>query len=269
MEHDKETDRLERKTDPESIREQARWCGIKPGQRLLDLGCGPGKTTAILRDMVQPGGTVLGLDASEDRIAHARRHYGNREGIQFAVHDLRKPLDRFGLFDAVWVRFVLEYFHRENREVVQRIYESLRPGGFLYLIDLDHNFLSHYEMPPAMAALLPIISRRLEEHYNFDAYAGRKLYSHLYDLGFEEIDVQVTANHTVFGEIGDIDSYNWTSKLEVMVPLVGDLLESYPGGSQGFVDDCRRFFHDPRRFSYNPLIMCKGRKPTGPTPDAE
>ena len=42
MEHEEEKDRLEMKTDPLVLRKQAEWCGIKPGQRLLDFGCGPG-----------------------------------------------------------------------------------------------------------------------------------------------------------------------------------------------------------------------------------
>lgn len=55
MEHEEEKDRLERKTDPSALRKQAQWCGIKPGQHLLDLGCGPGKTTAILYDLISTG----------------------------------------------------------------------------------------------------------------------------------------------------------------------------------------------------------------------
>ncbi|MCE5262965.1 MAG: methyltransferase type 11, partial [Deltaproteobacteria bacterium] len=62
MENEEEKDRLEMKTDPLVLRKQAEWCGIKPGQRLLDLGCGPGKTTAILYDLIQPGGSIVGLD---------------------------------------------------------------------------------------------------------------------------------------------------------------------------------------------------------------
>ena len=59
MEHAEETSRLERKTDPSYVEAQARWCGLKPGQRVLDAGCGPGKTTSILHSLVQPGGSVL------------------------------------------------------------------------------------------------------------------------------------------------------------------------------------------------------------------
>ncbi len=266
MEHGEETRRLERKTDPRALHRQARWCGIGPGQRLLDLGCGPGKTTSLLHKWVQPGGSVVGLDASPERIAHARRRYGDAAGIEFVLHDLREPLDRFGKFDAIWVRFVLEYFRRESRDIVRNCRESLRPGGWLYLIDLDHNALNHHELPARMAELLPEISRRLEELYNFDAYAGRKLYAHLFDLGFEDIAVDVTAHHVIYGRSRDADRYNWTKKLEVTAPRLADLFEAYPGGYAGFVHDFKTFFHHPRRFTYTPLILCKGKKPESRDP---
>jgi SAM-dependent methyltransferase len=261
MEHKEETHRLLWKTDSADVRRQARWCGVKPGQRLLDLGCGPGKTTAILHRMVQPGGSIVGLDASPERIAHAQKRYGGKAGIEFVVHDLTKPLSRFGTFDAVWVRFVLEYFCRQSQDIVRNIADSLHPGGFLYLIDLDHNALNHYELPAPMAKILPELSRHLEEMYNFDAYAGRKLYSYLFDLGFEDIDVKVTGHNVIYGKSREVDSYNWTRKIEVTESRLAHLFKTYPSGYERFLLDFREFFHDPRRFTYSPLILCKGRKP--------
>ena len=35
--------RLEVKTDPQALQRQALWCGVKPGMRVLDAGCGAGK----------------------------------------------------------------------------------------------------------------------------------------------------------------------------------------------------------------------------------
>lgn len=267
MEHEEEKDRLERKTDPSALRKQAQWCGIKPGQHLLDLGCGPGKTTAILYDLIQPGGSILGLDASPERIAHAKKCYGDKPGMEFAVHDIELPLSNFGKFDAIWVRFVLEYYRQQSRDIVRNIANNLNQGGFLYLLDLDYNCLSHYELPLPLAKIIPKIIHRLEDVYNFDAYAGRKLYAYLFDLGFENIEISVTAHHVIYGKIRDVDSYNWTKKIEVIAPRLADLFEKYPGGYQRYLMEFRKFFHDPRRFTYTPLIMCKGRKPDNILPD--
>ncbi|MCG2777986.1 MAG: methyltransferase domain-containing protein, partial [Desulfobacterales bacterium] len=65
MENLEESIRIELKTDPVVVRKQAMWCGLKPGLRVLDVGCGPGKTSATLHEMIQPDGELLGLDFSE------------------------------------------------------------------------------------------------------------------------------------------------------------------------------------------------------------
>src|SRR5580765_5090693 len=50
--------------------------GIRPGMKVLDVGCGPGEVSLILGDLVGPTGSVVGVDASEDvlRVARARAH---------------------------------------------------------------------------------------------------------------------------------------------------------------------------------------------------
>ena len=99
MENAEEAFRLEIKTDPEAVRNQAIWCGVKPGLRVLDLGCGSGKTTAILHEMVQPGGSATGIDFSADRIAYAIKHHGQLPGIGFSVCNFMEPLSGIGQFD--------------------------------------------------------------------------------------------------------------------------------------------------------------------------
>ena len=261
MEHAEETDRLERKTNPSRVREQARWCGLRAGQRVLDAGCGPGKTTAILHGLIQPGGYILGADLSEERIQHALEHYGGLPGIEFLVHDLTFPLQDTELFDLIWVRFVLEYNLEESSTIIENLDRCLKPGGTLCLLDLDYNCLSHYALSDDMELVIQRMVRALEESHDFDPYAGRKLYSFLYDLGYEKIEVEMTAHHLIYGELQEADAYNWLKKLEVTSKVVQEIVESYPGGKDRFFSDFLAFFRDPRRFSYTPLILCKGKKP--------
>jgi ubiquinone/menaquinone biosynthesis C-methylase UbiE len=261
MESTEEAFRLEIKTDPEAVRQQAKWCGVKPGLRVLDVGCGSGKTTAILHEMVQPGGSASGIDFSSDRIAYARMHYGRQSGIEFFVCNIKEPLKDIGQFDLIWVRFVLEYFLAESQDIVENISNVLKPGGMLCLLDLDYNCLSHYELPPMIGNLLPRLMNRLEEEFNFDVYAGRKLFSYLYDHGFINIQVDLVAHHLFFGSIKACDVYNWMKKIEVNATRLKDLFDEYPGGADVFIHDFKEFLIDPRRFTYTPLILCKGMKP--------
>lgn len=261
MENVEETIRLEMKTDPEVVRRQARWCGLTSKMRILDAGCGPGKVTSILHEMIQPGGSVLGVDYSQARISHAQEKYGKPD-IRFALRDLREPLDNLGLFDLIWVRFVLEYNRVEGPQIVQNLTACLKPGGYLCLLDLDHNCLSHYPLPKAMGPILLKLMERFEQEFNFDAYAGRKLYAYLYHMSYEDIQVDMTAHHLIYGESKDVDIFNWIKKAEVVSTKARDCFDDYPGGHDAFFSDFFRFFNDKSRFTYTPLILCKGKKST-------
>jgi len=261
MESLDETTRLEIKTNPEAIRKHARWCGVRPGLRVLDAGFGSGKTVSVLHEMVQPGGYVLGVDYSEERIHHAKKHYGRKTGIEFLVHDLREPLEDIELFDLIWVRFFLQYYLKEGPDIVKNLTNCLKPGGYLCLMDLDQNCLNHYGMPPEMEPIMLKTIKRLEKEFNFDPYAGKKLYAYLYDLGFENIEVELMAHHLIFGIINEKDAFNWLKKEEVISMKTKGLFKGYPGGREGFHKDFTKYLHDPRRFIYTPLILCKGMKP--------
>ena len=264
MENLEEIIRLEIKTDPEAVRKQGLWCGLKPGLRLLDVGCGPGKVTSILFEMIQPGGSILGVDYSEERIHYAKEHYGQKIGIDFQVHDIRDPLNGVGQFDLIWVRFLLEYFRLESFDILKNLTGVLKPGGYLCLLDLDHNSLNHYELPPKMEEILFRAIDMVQQEYNFDPYSGRKLYSYLYDLGYQNIQLDLMAHHLIYGKIKDEDIFNWTKKVETASTKTKELFESYSGGYDAFFSDFRRFLLDPRRFIYTPLILCKGMKPLAP-----
>jgi len=261
MENDEEAFRLDIKTNPEAVLKEARWCGLRPGMRVLDAGCGPGKVTSILKEQIQPSGYILGVDYSVERIEYAKDHYHSGEPtIDFRVHDLRNPLDNAGLFDLIWVRFVLEYNRLESKKIVENLTACLKPGGHLCLLDLDYNCLSHWEMPHEMEKILLQIVAMVEKAKNFDPYAGRKLYSYLYDLGYENIRMDMKAHHLIYGNVKAPDLFNWTKKLEMATRKASKAFDAYPGGHKQFFADFMEFFNDPRRFTYTPLILCKGIK---------
>jgi trans-aconitate 2-methyltransferase len=61
---------------------------LKGNERILDVGCGNGKTTAEIAGRVAQG-AVLGVDASADMIAFAAAHRALHPNLQFAVADAR------------------------------------------------------------------------------------------------------------------------------------------------------------------------------------
>jgi SAM-dependent methyltransferase len=262
MEHKEEIIRLDLKTDSQRLSQQARWAGIRPGMRVADIGCGSGITTSYLHSLIQPGGQIVGVDASASRISYATDNYGGN-GIEFVCRDINEPLDDLGTFDFIWVRFVLEYHSSKSRDIVSNLTRLLNPEGILCLIDLDNNCLGHFGFDAKIENTVSRIMNILEKDLDFDPFVGKKLYSFLYDLGYREIAVDVDAHHLIYGELGEVDAYNWGKKVEIAAKKSGYRFDEYVGGYDEFVRECNNFFADPRRFIYTPIISCRGVKPLG------
>lgn len=91
----------------------------RPGQRILDLGCGDG---ALTEKLVARGCEVVAVDASADQVAAARRR-----GLDARVMDgERLGFDRE--FDAVFSNWALHWMTRADA-VIAGVWRALRPGG--------------------------------------------------------------------------------------------------------------------------------------------
>jgi len=260
MESDAEALRLEIKTDPSIVRKQAKWAGIKSGMRVADIGCGPGITTDILHKLVQPEGETVGIDFSENRLEYARKNY-SQKNLHFINRDVRDSLKNLGTFDFVWVRFLLEYYKNHSFEIVKNLTSIIKPGGILCLIDLDHNCLSHFGIPERLIDTLENIMIKLQEKANFDPFAGRKLYSYLYDLEFTDIQVNISAHHNIYGELRKSDEFNFLKKIEIAPQKINYKFDEYQEGYDEFIEETKKSFRNPRRFTYTPIIICRGKKP--------
>jgi SAM-dependent methyltransferase len=91
----------------------------RPGETILDLGCGDGALTLRLRDR---GATIVGVDASPEFVAAARAqgldaHLGDAQQLAFE-----------GAFDAVFSNAALHWM-RDHPAVLAGVFRSLRPGG--------------------------------------------------------------------------------------------------------------------------------------------
>jgi len=259
MESEEESLRLDCKTKPELVEEQARWAGVVPGMRVVDLGCGAGKTTHILHRLVQPGGEVVGIDHAQQRIDFAVEHY-SATGITYVLRDARESLADLGGFDLVWIRFLLEYYEQLSYEMTKNAFELLNPGGVLCLIDLDNNCLGHFGASPRLEKTMRNMVFAMQKQHAFDPFVGRKLYAYLYDLGCVDIEVRMSAHHLIYGELSETDRFNWLSKAEATRNAAGLFASDYPGGYAEFRRELIDYLEHPRRFLYTPLVMCKGRK---------
>jgi trans-aconitate methyltransferase len=93
----------------------------KPGERILDLGCGPGQLTAKIADT---GAQVTGLDASPSMIGQARQNFPQ---LSFVLQDAAQ-MQFQEQFDAVFSNAALHWM-LDRVAVARSVAAALKPGG--------------------------------------------------------------------------------------------------------------------------------------------
>ena len=90
--------------------------GIRPGMRVLDLGCGAGDVTMLVAEVVGVSGNVIGIDRSPEALALAQKRVGDtpHHNITFAQCAVEDYADTAS-FDAVIGRYVLDPSMRSCR----------------------------------------------------------------------------------------------------------------------------------------------------------
>ena len=104
---------------------------LRPGMRLLDVGCGPGSITSGLAQRVAPGETI-GIDPSADVIATATAlaRTTKTRNLTFEVGNIYQPRFTAGTFDAAFMHQVMQHL-RHPLDALRRMRALLVPGGVL------------------------------------------------------------------------------------------------------------------------------------------
>jgi SAM-dependent methyltransferase len=111
---------------------------LRPGMRVLDVGCGPGTITLGLAEAVAPG-EVVGVDIVEDRLHLARAAAEERAlaNVRFEPGDIHRLPFGEGEFDAALAHGVLEHLP-DPLAALGEMRRVLRPGAVVGVRSPEH-----------------------------------------------------------------------------------------------------------------------------------
>jgi ubiquinone/menaquinone biosynthesis C-methylase UbiE len=114
-----------------------RHAALRPGEVVLDLGCGAGIDTLLAARQVGPAGRAIGLDMTPEMVGRARRNAEAAALENVEIHEgLMEALPlRDASVDVVISNGVLNLSTRKSRVLAEAV-RVLRPGGRIAIVDL-------------------------------------------------------------------------------------------------------------------------------------
>ena len=161
---------------------------LRPGMRVLDVGCGTGAITGGIFEVTDPGLTV-GIDIDVDLVRQA--HQSHSHGPCYVVADLyRVPFT--GIFDLTSAARVLQWLSDPGRAIESCI-SATKPGGRFLALDYNHEKIAWDPRPPASVRLFYEAFLAWRSDAGMDNAIADHLASEFERLGLA--DIRVTEQH--------------------------------------------------------------------------
>lgn len=190
--------------------------GLRPGERVLDVGSGPGFLAAAIGETVGPSGRVCGVDVSEPLVALAATHCAHLPWVDFRRGGATKIPFPDSHFDVAVSTQVLEYV-KDVDTALAELHRVVRPGGRVLILDTDWDSLVwHTPNRERMDRILAAWDEHLA-----DPYLPRTLAHRLRRAGFQVETPQIIP---IFNPALDPNTYSYR-----MI----DLVVAFVTGRQG------------------------------------
>jgi ubiquinone/menaquinone biosynthesis C-methylase UbiE len=150
--------------------------GLRPGMRVLDVGCGSGDVAFLASEIVGSTGAVVGIDRAAAAIVRAKSRAQSQRisNVQFIEGD--PTLTQFDeVFDAIVGRLILMYYP-DPIGALRRLLAHLRPNGIVAFQEFDASGCKSHPASPTYQRCADWIIRTLQLS-GADSHIGLKLYS--------------------------------------------------------------------------------------------
>jgi ubiquinone/menaquinone biosynthesis C-methylase UbiE len=164
--------------------------GLRPGQAVIDLGCGPRGILDLLAERVAPAGRVVGLDADPAHTAMATGFAAGQglSGVQIMTADARRTGLPPGSFDLVHARTLLVNVP-DPADVAAEMVRLARPGGQVASMEPDTEHARCHPPHPAFDRLCDIFTAAFRRN-GADPWIGRRVPALLRQAGLDDVQVE-------------------------------------------------------------------------------
>ena len=157
---------------------------LEPGQRLLDVGCGPGTLTLDLAARVA---SVTALEQSADALDLARAEAARQDAatVEFAVGDVHALPFEDGTFDIVHAHQVLQHV-ADPVQALREMRRVTRAGGIVAARDSDYAAFAWFPQLPVLDEWAALYQRCARANGG-EPDAGRRMLSWAQAAGFSDV----------------------------------------------------------------------------------
>lgn len=142
---------------------------LQPTDRVLDLGCGAGWATRLLAKNV-PRGTIVGVDLSDQMIAHARESSKEFNNVEYWLGSAEQIPAEDSFFDKV-LSVEAFYYYPDQGRALDELRRVLKPGGNIFiLINLYKD--NPYSLRWVKELAVPVHARSESEYLELISHHG-------------------------------------------------------------------------------------------------
>ncbi len=223
---------------------------LRPGQRLLDFGCGPGNISVGLARAINPG-ELHGVDIEESQIEMARVAsdiFGLRN-TEFHVADVAALPFEDGYFDVAHCHNVLMHIP-DTAETLAEVMRVLKPGGLIACREMIcESSFTHPDFGVIRKAwdMFEDLLAADDGHPQM----GKELKDHLVKAGFTNL--KVTMSSDMFTTANDIDFIHRLANQWFLSPEITEPAIKYGAATEALVQQIHEAYE---RWKEHPGALC-------------